>query len=266
MLDIIVVGGGPAGLSAAITARQRDLDVAVITNDSTKSGLYKAPEVGNYPGLPGISGQELLQRLTDHASAVGAKLFIGRVSTILPSGNTFGVGYGSDILTSSSVILATGISQTSSFPGEAELLGRGVSYCATCDGMLYRGKRVCVICLTPEAFDEAKYLESIGCDVVRIENRRIEINGDKQVTSVTVDGEEIICEGVFILRHTIAPNSLLTNLKTDKGHIRVSLSGETSISGVFAAGDCTGAPYQIAKAVGQGQVAVLSASDYIRKR
>jgi len=262
MFDIIIVGGGPAGLSAAITARQRDKSAAVISNDSTKSGLYRAKEIGNYPGFPQITGAELLQRLTDHASGVGATLITGRVNTILPIGDTFNVGYGTEILIAKSLVLATGVLQTSLFPGEAELLGKGVSYCATCDGMLFRGKRICVVCLTPDAEEEAEYLESIGCDVIRVRTKKVRINGENQVTSVSVNEEEIECAGVFILRQAVAPHLMLANLETEKGHIRAGYSGETNIPGVFAAGDCVGAPYQISKAVGQGQIAAMSAMEY----
>ena len=261
--DIIIVGGGPAGLSAAITARQRNNSVSVISNDSTKSGLYKAPRVNNYPGFPGISGAGLLDKLQIHAVEAGADMITGQVSTILPMGETFQVGYATDIVASKSVILAIGIVQTSLFPGEEELLGRGVSYCATCDGMLYKGKRVCVICLEPEACEEADYLASIGCDVIRLMAKDVKIKGFNRVESVIADGEEIRCAGVFILRKEVAPHLLLPGLETKGGHIVASLSGKTNIPGVFAAGDCMGSPHQIAKAVGEGQVAALSASEYI---
>jgi len=265
MLDIIIIGGGPAGLSAAITARQRGKTAAVISNDSSKSGLYKAKEIGNYPGFPAISGAELLGKLIAHAGGMGAELISGRVSTVMPGDREFHIGYGSEILAAKSLILATGVAQSSLFPGEEELLGRGVSYCATCDGMLYRGKRVCALCYSPESGEEAEHLASIGCEVIRLSTKNIRINGDDRVTSVTADGADIACEGVFILRKAIAPNMLITGLKMEKGHVSVNSSGETSVPGVFAAGDCTGAPYQIARAVGQGLVAALSADDYITK-
>ena len=267
MIDIIIVGGGPAGLSAAITARQRNNSVTVISNDRTKSGLYKAKIIENYPGLPGISGSELLDMLTTHAVGAGAELVSGQVTTILDAGDAFHVGFGADFLSSSCVILATGVVQKSLFPGEEELLGRGVSYCATCDGMLYRGKRVCVVCLTPGAHEEADYLESIGCDVISINTQDVIINGENHVTSVLADGEELVCSGVFVLRNTVAPHLLLAGLISESGHICAASSGITNIPGVFAAGDCVGAPYQIAKAAGQGQVAALTAcEDIIHRR
>ena len=263
MFDILIIGGGPAGLSAAITARQRGNSVAVVSNDSATSPLFKAKEIGNYPGFPGISGPELLGKLYAHAKQAGAEMITGRVSTIMPAGGEFHVGYEAEILTAKSLILATGVSQSSVFPGEEEFLGRGVSYCSTCDGMLFRGKKVCVVCLTAEAVEEAEYLASIGCEVVRLDTKKISINGDKRVVSVTADGKIIECDGVFVLRHAIAPNMLIAGLEMEDRHIRVGPSGETSVRGVFAAGDCTGAPYQIAKATGQGLIAALSASEYI---
>ena len=262
MQDIIIVGGGPAGLSAAITARQRGKSATVISNDASKSGLYKAREIGNYPGFPGISGPELLGKLAGHAAIAGATLITGKANAVLPAEGAFHVGYGTEILTSKSLILATGVAQTGLFPGEEELLGSGVSYCATCDGMLYRGKRVCVACLAPEADEEAEYLASIGCDVVKLKTKNLAIKGEGHVTSVVADGEEIECAGVFVLRQAVAPHLLVPGLETEGGHIKASASAATNIPGIFAAGDCTGAPYQVAKAVGEGLIAALSASEY----
>ncbi len=265
MYDIVVIGSGPAGLSAAITARMRGKSVAVISNNSTESGLYKAAEIGNYPGLPGISGAELSEKMRAHATEMGAELITGRVTTVLPFGKEINVGYGSEILTGKCLVIATGIVQSSVFPGETELLGRGVSYCATCDGMLYRGKKVAVVCLSSDAGEEADFLASIGCDVTRLKTKNIKVNGSDRVTSVTADGEEIACDGVFILRQTIAPASLISGLETEKSHIKVDRSMKTNLPGVFAAGDCIGTPYQIAKAAGEGQVAVLSAVEYLSR-
>jgi thioredoxin reductase (NADPH) len=263
MYDIVIIGGGPAGLSAAITARMRGKSVAVISNNRTESGLYKASEIGNYPGLPGISGAELSGKLTMHAEGMGVDLITGRVTTVLPMGKEISVGYGTEIVTGKSLILALGIVQAALFPGEAELLGSGVSYCATCDGMLYRGKKVVVVTLSPEAGEEADFLESIGCRVTRVSTKKITVHGEGHVTSVTADGIDIPCDGVFILRQTIAPTSLLPGLETEKNHIKTDRTMKTNLPGIFAAGDCTGTPYQVAKATGEGQLAVLSAVEYL---
>jgi thioredoxin reductase (NADPH) len=113
---------------------------------------------------------------------------------------------------------------------------------------------------SPDAEDEAKYLESIGCDVTRLNPESFVINGDVAVRSVTADGEDIVCSGVFIFRRTVAPASLAAGIATREGHIIVDEAMRTNIPGVFAAGDCAGEPFQIAKAAGQGQVAALSAA------
>jgi thioredoxin reductase (NADPH) len=263
MVDIIVVGSGPAGLSAAITARMRGKSVLVISNSSAESGLAKAEEVGNYPGLPGISGAELSAKMLMHAAGMGAEHVTARVTTVLPVGEDINVSYGSEIAAAKTLILATGVAQANPFPGETALLGSGVSYCATCDGMLYRGKKVAVVCLAPDAEEEADFLESIGCQVTRLKTKNIKIIGDARVASVIADGEELPCDGVFILRTTIAPTSLLPGLEMNKNHIQVDRAMKTNIAGVFAAGDCTGTPYQVAKAAGEGQVAALSAVEFL---
>ena len=265
MYDIIIIGSGPAGLSAAITARIRGKSVLVVSNDRTKAGLYKAKSIENYPGIPAITGAELSDKLYDHAAVMGAKFAIGRVSTILRVGSIFNVGYGMETATAKCLILATGIMQSSEFPGEQKLLGRGVSYCATCDGMLYRGKRVCVVCLSDDAEAEAEYLTSIGCLVTKIKSNKIAVNGDDRVSSITADNEEIPCDGVFILRKTILPATLIPGLNTQDNRISVDQKMQTNLPAIFAAGDCTGTPHQIAKAVGEGQVAVLSATDLLDK-
>ena len=266
MLDMVVIGGGPAGLSAAISARQRNNTVTVLSNDIASSGLYKASIVDNYPGYPGISGSMLLEKLVSHAKVVDVNMVTGRVQSALQAGNAIHISCENEVFSAKCLVLATGITQTSLFHGEEEFLGRGVSYCATCDGMLYRGKRVCAICLTQDGEDEADYLSSIGCDVVRINSHNVEITGDTRVASIIVDGEEIECSGVFIMRPAIAPHLLMRGLETHNGYIGANASGETNIAGVFAAGDCVGKPHQIAKAIGQGQVAALSASEFIMKR
>lgn len=263
MSDIIIIGSGPAGLSAAITARSREKSVTVISNDASGSGLYRAPVIDNYPGLPGISGAELIERLTEQALSAGAELIKGRVTSALKSKSGISAAYGNEMATGKALILTLGIIQTSVFPGESELLGRGVSYCATCDGMLYRGRRVVVLALSPEAREETEYLRSIGCDVTELQPKNVTVNGGAKLEGITADGEEIACDAVFILRKSVSPSSLLPGLETENGHISVTPGYKTSIEGVFAAGDCVGRPYQIAKAVGEGQLAAFSAIEFI---
>ena len=190
------------------------------------------------------------------------------------------VTVGSDFYQSSALILAPGVTRAAKYPGEETYLGRGVSYCATCDGMLYRGRDILVVGRGHEAPHEANYLQSIGCKVTYVANARpdvlnaeipfvkgarLEVKGEQTVTALSVDGQDIPCAGIFILRDAVAPTDLLPQLETEKGAIKVDRAMATNVEGVFAAGDCTGAPLQIAKAVGEGHIAALSACEYLDK-
>ena len=168
--DCIVIGAGPAGLSAALNLRQRGKTVLVVHSGETL--LAKAEQVDNYLGMPGLSGKQMMERFTQHARDAGAVLRKGRAGNVMPFGGRFMVNLDGDILETGAVVLACGVSKAKPVPGEAELLGRGVSYCATCDGMLYRGRAVAVWGLSPEAPQEANFLHGIGCSVTYIAGRR----------------------------------------------------------------------------------------------
>ena len=281
--DIIVVGCGPAGLSAAMTARARNKNVVVVGNRWEDSPLAKAKRIENYPGLPGISGAELLQRLYDQAKDLGVEFIVGKVNSAMAFHGAQ-VSVGERVLRTRALIMALGVVHHKRFEGEAQFLGRGVSYCATCDGMLYRTHRVVVIGLTEEAVQDALFLRSIDCHVTYMAHERpkdlpmeircvrtddIVIEGDRTVSEVhaydwfTREYVTVYCEGVFILRHNIAPKDVMPGLDIEGGVIKVDhKTMETNLPGVYAAGDCTGGPLQLAKAVGQGQIAALSACSF----
>ena len=278
--DIIVLGGGPAGLSAAVAARGRNKSVLVVGNRWQDSPLARAERVDNYLGLPGVTGMELLEQFRRHAEEMGADFVLGRVISLM-AWNGFHLTVGSELYEGETLILAPGVVRQAKYPGEAEYLGRGVSYCATCDGMLYRGKPVAVVGRSGDAPREAAYLKSLGCQVVYvapkrptalepdipfIQANRLEIAGAQTVTTLVADGAPIPCSGVFILRDAVAPTDLLPQLETLGGSIRVDRSMATSIPGVFAAGDCTGGPLQVSKAVGEGLIAALSAAEFLDRR
>jgi thioredoxin reductase (NADPH) len=287
MHDLIIIGAGPAGLSAAITARARNLDVLMVSNAAAKSKLARAGRIDNYPGLAMTSGQELLEIMTRQALDLGAKLLNERVISALPQADEFFVSLASQVFMARTLILALGQESTKPLPGEMEYLGRGVSYCATCDGMLFRGQKVVLYGLNEEAPNEANFLASIGCQVDYVApspaaglddavnshvGRLTAVNGDQlAVNSVSYQPAEggpslkLQCQAVFILRQAIAPSSLFKGLVLEQSHIAVDAKMATSIPGVFAAGDCTGKPLQIAKAVGEGQVAALWAQEYLAK-
>lgn len=287
MHDIVIVGAGPAGLSAAITARARNKDALIISNSPKDSPLAKASQIDNYPGLPKTSGLNLLEALVEQARSLGAAFYFGRVISILPMGESLSITTSDEVFEARSVILATGTQSLKPFAGEAEFLGRGVSYCATCDGMFYRSGTVCVVGLNSEAVAEANFLNEIGARVFYLakelpkglseriavrEGSVVEVKGDMMgVTELIYKSREtgaeeaIPCNGVFILRPSIAPDALLAGLELKDGYIAVDEHGRTNIPGVFAAGDCTGKPLQIAKAVGEGQLACFSAVGFLDK-
>ena len=263
--DIIVVGGGPAGISAALTAVNRGKKVAVIANPPETSKLHLAEKITNYPGLSG-SGQDILGAMRRQLSESAAELIEGKVLSVMPLGNTIGAAVGSDFYEASAVILATGISRRPLCEGETKFLGRGVIYCATCDGMLYKGKNVAVLGEGAEAERDAAFLREIGCTVSHFSGKgKIEIYGETKADTLVVNGEEIKTDCIFILKETLSAESLVSGIDNERGIIKADRLGNTNIKGVFAAGDCTGAPYQLAKAVGEGNLAALTACEYLGK-
>jgi thioredoxin reductase (NADPH) len=241
----------------------------VISNPPETGALAKARQVDNYPGLTGMSGTEVLEQMTAGLAKQEIPMVTGRVTAAMAMKTGFMVSVGQQVYTARALILATGAALAKPYPGEAELLGRGVSYCATCDGMLYRGRAVAVLGLGAEGRTDADFLESIGCQVTYFDKtsaRQYEIRGESQVTALVADGREYPVDGVFILRDTVAASVLLPGIAMEAGHIAVDEHMAGSIPGLFAAGDCTGRPYQIARAVGQGNIAALSADAYIKEK
>ena len=281
MYDIAVIGGGPAGLSAAVQARARGKSVLVVSGDRRDNALYKTPQIDNYLGFWGITGQELLDRFHAHAAEAGAEEKEGRVLNIMPMGDTFYLSIGSDVEQARAIVLATGVVRANKYPGEEAHLGSGVSYCATCDGMLYRGKEVVVVGLAADGPAEANWLQEIGCrvtyvspqdpqglrpDIPAVRAGKVEVLGGRNVEALQAGSVKLPCEGVFILRPSMAPADLLPGLALEGGYIKVDRSMATNLPGVFAAGDCTGLPLQVSKAVGEGQVAGHRACEYIDKQ
>ena len=271
MYDIAVIGAGPAGYSAAINARKREKSVIVLGQNT--GWLSRAESIENYPGMPGVSGQQMLSVMADQAKAMGAELRGGVVHQVINMGESFALSLGADFVEAKKVILATGAKQPRLLPGEERLLGRGVSYCGTCDGMLYRGRNVAVIGEGAEAVSEANFLMSLCQSVtyfgkaddaldarIQVRQEKVsEIIGDMRAQGLVVGGEEMPFDGVFIFREAMALSSLMPGLEMNGAFIRVDRQMRTSLPGVFAAGDCTGLPLQVAKAVGEGCIAALCA-------
>ena len=279
LIDIAIIGGGPAGMSAALNAHVRNKSVKIFTGKHKDSGLFKAESVDNYLGMPDVPGDVFLETCRKHIEERGIQAVVGRVLSIMPMGTQFYISSGPEVYSARAIILASGVVMQTAYPGEQELLGRGVSYCATCDGMLYRNKKVVVVAKNDEAGHEANFLNEIGCsvtvisdgrefdelsaDIQVVSGKKLEIYGDDKVEGISIDGEQLDCQGVFILRKSIAISTLMPSIELIGGHISVDRSMAASVPGVYAAGDCTGRPYQVAKAVGEGQMAALSAVEYL---
>ncbi len=267
--DILILGAGPAGISAALTAHARGRSAAVLGADPMGSPLARAERIENYPGLAGMSGRDMLAAMLGDLERRGIPRATGRITAGMAFSGQFMVSLEQDVYQARAIILAAGAQQGAEpLPGERELLGRGVSYCATCDGMLYRGKRVAVLGLGSGSEADRDFLESIGCQVLYLtgaQAKNAEIRGEDTVTAIFAGGEEHAVDGVFVLRDTVAAEALLPGLEMTDGHIRVGPDMQTSVPGAFAAGDCTGRPYQIARAVGQGNTAALAADRYLKE-
>ena len=278
-VDIAIIGTGPAGVSAALTAANRNKSVLLLGSRQMSEKVAKAHEIRNYPGLPAVKGEELAEAFRNHLDAMGITITEKRVGTVYAMGDYFALQIGEEMAEAEAVILATGVVQANPLPGEKELLGRGVSYCATCDAPLYRGKTAAVIGYSPREEAEAAFLSEVcekvtyfpvyreetalpdSVQVIREKVTGIAQEGGKRI--VRTESGTYEADGVFVLREAVAPDTLVPGLEADGAHVRVNRKMETSLPGVFACGDLTGTPYQYVKAAGEGNVAAISAAAYI---
>ena len=279
MIDIAIIGSGPAGLSAAINAVARGRKPVVYGRSMDTSFLYKAERVDNYLGMGGLSGEQMLKKFKEHATEMNVEIKEGRVLQIMPMGDYFAINFDNEIESARAVILTSGIVKGNKIQGEEEFLGRGVSYCATCDGMLYRGKEVAIVGETHEAKEDVEFLSKIAGKVHYIpakglempssgnvfvhEGKALEVLGGDFVTALKTNEGIIDCQGVFFVKGTMPFDSLVAGIELDNGMVKVDRLMQTNIAGVFAAGDCTGWPFQLSKAVGEGLVAAQQADRYI---
>lgn len=282
LYDLAILGCGPAGLSAAVNATIRNKKVIVLGAEVCSPPLRKAPKIDNYLGFPGVSGKDLVLHFIKHVQAMDIEIKRIKASAINELDGVFHVLVGEDVVAAKSIVIATGIPYRSTLPQEELFLGKGLGYCATCDGPLYRNKDVLIIGHSPEAEAEANFMAEICSKVYylplykelgqldqRIEIvsvRPEEIIGTEFVEGLKLkDGSSIKVEGLFILGAETAPDRLIPGLEIADNHIQVNRQQETNLLGVYAAGDCTGQPYQVAKSVGEGQAAGLNASKYVSR-
>jgi thioredoxin reductase (NADPH) len=281
--DVIVVGAGPAGVSAAINVANRRRSVALMGGLAPFARLHKAQSIANYPGFPQASGEELSTAFLRHLEAFAVPLIPEKISKIIRGDDEFVLFSAQEVYRARALVLATGVYREGDIDGEEDLVGRGVSYCVTCDGGLFRGRRAAFISHGAEGEEEAAaladdydvevtYLPLYEADY-RLPERVQVLAGTHPTRLAAVDGtmrvtlaaEELLVDAVFIYKEAVSPRALLEGLASDGRHLTVGRGMETSVPGVFAAGDCTGEPYQVAKAVGEGQVAALSAVRFLRR-
>ena len=264
--DIAIIGTGPAGLSAALTAKIRNKKILLLGSAGLSEKVEKAHTVQNYLGLPAVSGADMQQAFLQHIRQMDITITEKKVNTIYPMGDFFGIQMGMEMAQADAVILATGVTADKPYPGENELLGKGVSYCATCDAPLYRGRTVAVIGFAEKVYYFPMYKGDIHADVTVVREKPEAILGEEKVQSVRTAAREYPVDGVFVLRESILPEHLLKGLQLEGNRVVVNLNMETNIPGCFACGDLAGKPYQYIKAAGQGNVAALSAAEYLARK
>jgi len=280
--DIAIIGTGPAGVSAALTAKNRNKSILLLGSRQMSGKVAKAHEIRNYPGLPFIRGEDLAATFRDQLERMEIPVTEKRIGAVYAMGDFFALQAGEEMLEARTVILATGVVTAKPLPGEEALLGRGVSYCATCDAPLYRGRRAAVIGYSAREEAEAAFLSNVCSKVVYfpvypeetdlpaavevIREKPEEILKTESGLAVRTGTGEYSADGVFVLREAVAPAQLVPGLETDGAHVKVNRRMETNLPGVFACGDLAGTPYQYVKAAGEGNVAAISAAAYIERQ
>ncbi|EEG77824.1 NAD(P)/FAD-dependent oxidoreductase [Dethiobacter alkaliphilus] len=279
-VDVAIIGCGPAGLSAAVNVKARNRSVLLVGPKLCSSALHKAHRVNNYLGMPGLSGDELRKSFIRHVREMGVDITQVSVSGIFPMGDSFQLQVQDEFWEARTVILTTGVFAAKSLPGENTYVGKGISYCGTCDAMFYRDKTIAVLADDVEHEDEVRFLAEVAKKVYflpkyektgellpNVEVLRDKVKefqgGERMETLLLAEGGELNVDGAFLLKEQMPMAQLVNGLELVEKHIKVDTNMATNIPGVFAAGDVAGKPYQVAKAVGQGQLAALSAVAYV---
>ncbi|OGS20158.1 MAG: thioredoxin-disulfide reductase [Elusimicrobia bacterium RIFOXYA2_FULL_39_19] len=299
--DIIIIGAGPAGLTAAIYACRARLNTLLIEKASVGGQVIITEKIENYPGFPeGINGFELIENMRKQAESFGMVTVADEISAITVNGSTKTITASSgNTYNTKAIVITTGANfRKLNIPGEIELTGKGVSYCATCDGPFFRNKDVVVIGGGDSAIEEAIFLTRFAKKVTVIHRRAelraakilqermfsnpkivfigdtvpLSITGTQKVESIKVKNVKTNTEqtletsGVFIFVGTDPNTAFLKNTLTldEQGYIITDENLQTSAEGIFAAGDCRKKPFrQVITACGEGATAVFSAEKYV---
>ncbi len=282
-VDIAIIGTGPAGLEAAVTAKIRNKTLLLIGNKDFSSKLVKAELIRNYLGLADISGRDLADHFQEHLDKLEIEITEDKITAVYSMGDYFALQNSkNEFYEARTIILATGVMQGKLYPGEEEFLGRGVSYCATCDAPLYHGKTAVVVGSSEKEEEEADFLAEVADKVFYIPTYKgdvqvkdsIEVVREKPKAIFEDEGKRVLktdggaypVDGIFILRESVSPAQLVPGLETDKNHVKVDRTMATNIPGCFACGDIVGKPYQYIKAAGEGNIAALSAVGYLAEK
>ncbi|PIS43027.1 MAG: thioredoxin-disulfide reductase [Candidatus Kerfeldbacteria bacterium CG08_land_8_20_14_0_20_40_16] len=299
--DLIIIGAGAAGLTAAIYAARRTLTTLVLTKDIGGQANL-ASHIENYPGYDSTDGFELMDKIKKQAEKFGARFLMQEVKEIKKQDKYFQIITTQSKFTAHAIILAFGLTPRDlGVPGEQELKNKGVSYCINCDGPLFKEKTVVVVGGGNSALDAAEYLSKIAtqiylinrgdsfqgerCLVERIEKMKnikvfsnsevSEIEGENKVASVrvknnqTTQEQELFCDGVFVEVGYVAKTDLVKDLVelNERRQVKINRNCETSCPGVFAAGDVTDIAYkQVVIAAGEGAKAALQAYQYLQQK
>jgi thioredoxin reductase (NADPH) len=300
--ELAIIGAGPAGFSAAIYAKRSGISTIVFDRGSGGGLLQVAPNIENYAGFISIPGSDLVEKMKQHAGKYADFHFYEEVKEVTPSSPGFTIKTEKATYQVGAVILCTGTEHKKlEVPGEAELLGKGMSYCATCDGFFFKGKRVVVVGGGNTALIESIFLKQLGCTEVTVVHRRDqcraekiyeeeaqekgvrfvfntiieEIHGKECVSSVglfnlqTSKRSRLAVEGVFVSVGVLPQNQIAQSLgvKLDEnGYIVVDAGQRTNVNGVYAAGDLTGGPRQVVIACAKGAIAALSSTEALGKK
>lgn len=283
--DIAIIGTGPAGLSAVVTATVRNKKVLLLGNKNLSDKVGKAHDIQNYLGLPDVSGENLAKAFQSHLDNLGIQITQDKVNAIYPMGEYYSIQSASGSYESKTVVLATGVNFGRPLPGEEELLGKGVSYCATCDAFFYRGKDVAVVGSGEYALHEVQALLSVAASVtlllngappaaefpseVTVRPEKIDaILGEQKVTGVQLSGGDVVeLAGVFVALGVAGSTALARKIgaAVENDRIVTDEKMQTTVPGLYAAGDCTGGLLQVAKAVYEGALAGTEAAKALRK-
>lgn len=279
MHDVIIIGTGAAGISAALTLKQLNKDFLWIGPKNLSYKINSAEKIRNYPGLSSVSGKEMKEAFIKQINDMGIEILERQVTGVYDLSTHYAILCGQETYEAKSIILGLGVETIKPVEGEIELLGQGVSYCATCDGFLYKGKEITVVASSKEFEHEAKYLASLASKVnyiglykdidMNLPNVEIlkgmpnKITKENKKMKLHLKDSIIESDGIFMLKASISPAVLVPGLEAVEGHIVVDRNMKTNLNGVFACGDCTGRPYQYAKAVGEGNVAAHSVVNYL---